>query len=281
MSNTALALVNDENSIDPFRGQRELVKKQLAPGIDDGNLALFGIVCQRTGLDPFLKQIYTIQRGGKWTIQTGIDGYRLLAARTGQLAGIDDAEYDTENEAHPNKARVTVWRFVAGTRVPFSATARWSEYKPEKGGGMWDRMPYLMLGKCAESLALRKAFPAELSGVYTAEEMAQADNDLPPVATVTSAQPQRNTTLTAEQTAELKREIPALCQDLGISKQEKEALWRKHNKNLLDIRNELVRRWNEAQPEVSLAPADDNDITFTVDEIPASLETLPVGTRGM
>ena len=72
----------------------------------------------------------------------------------------------------PNKATVTVYKMLEGQRLPFTATARWSEYYPgEKIGFQWRTKPYLMLGKCAESLALRKAFPKLLSGMYSAEEM--------------------------------------------------------------------------------------------------------------
>ena len=117
------------------------------------------------------------------TIQTGIDGYRLIAARTGQHAGTDDAVFGPEDDAgHPAFAQVTVYRFLpSGYRASFTATARWSEYRQQtrdgKLTGMWSNMPYGQLAKCAESLALRKAFPAELSGVYTREEMAQAESE--------------------------------------------------------------------------------------------------------
>lgn len=172
--------------------QIALIKSQIAPGVSDGELALFLEVCRSTGLNPLLKQIYAIKRKSgdenRMTIQTGIDGYRLLAARTGTLAGIDDPTYDIEDGKHPNRATVTVYRLIAGQRVPFTATARWREYagltKDGNPVAMWAKMPWLMLGKCAEALALRRAFPAELSGVYTGEEMAQADN--PPVAYIES-----------------------------------------------------------------------------------------------
>lgn len=177
--------MNDDMQLAPVpQQQREftpqqvaLIKRQIAQGATDDELDLFIEVCKGTGLNPFMKQIYAIKRGDKMTIQTGIDGYRLLAARTGELAGIDDAAYDTEDESHPGRASVTVWRFMQGQRVPFTATARWREYSAENS--MWKKMPYLMLAKCAEALALRKAFPAELSGVYTAEEMSQADTPQP------------------------------------------------------------------------------------------------------
>ncbi len=174
------------------RQQIDLIRRQIAPDASHDELALFLEVCRGTGLNPFMRQIHAVFRNakgadGRWTkrmtIQTGIDGYRLLAARTGSLAGIDDAIYDDELSKHPGKATVTVFRMVAGQRAQFTATARWSEYvQTDKDGNptsMWVKMPYLMLGKCAEALALRKAFPAELSGVYTAEEMMQADNTAP------------------------------------------------------------------------------------------------------
>lgn len=185
---TTLATVPD-SSFTPQ--QIDIIRQQIAPDANNGQLAFFLEVCRATGLNPLLRQIHAVFRNAKegdhWvkkmTIQTGIDGYRLLAARTGVLAGIDDAIYDTEDADHPNKASVTVYRLVAGTRVPFTATARWREYvqtnKDGSTSAMWQKMPFLLLGKCSEALALRKAFPAELSGVYTAEEMMQADNGLP------------------------------------------------------------------------------------------------------
>lgn len=159
------------------------VKKIICPDATDEELQLFALHCNQTGLDPFSNQIYLIKRGGKPTFQTSIDGYRIVAERSGSYAGNDDYKYDeaftSGQEKYPKFATATVYRMVAGVRVPFSATARWNEYKQEyKGqlGNMWSKFPSVMLGKCAEALALRKAFPNALSGVYTQEEMAQADN---------------------------------------------------------------------------------------------------------
>lgn len=154
------------------REQVELIKRTVAKGATDDELALFVHVANRSGLDPFAKQIYAIKRGGVMTIQTGIDGFRLVASRTGLHAGTDEAVF-VEDHGRPVMASVTVYRIVAGQRVPFSASARMGEYNA--GQGLWTKMPFAMLAKCAEALALRKAFPADLSGIYTVEEMAQAD----------------------------------------------------------------------------------------------------------
>jgi len=157
--------------------QVELIKSQIAVGATDDELKLFLYVADKSGLDPLTKQIYFIKRGGKMTIQTAIDGFRAIADRTGQYSSSDEPIFE-EIGNNPVKATVTVGKIVQGVVGKFTASARWSEYYPEKGNTfMWDKMPNTMLGKCAEALALRKAFPAQLSGLYTGDEMDQAGKE--------------------------------------------------------------------------------------------------------
>lgn len=158
----------------------------------DEDLMLFLYTAKRTGLDPLAKQIYAIYRWDsrlgreKMTIQIGIDGMRLAAQRTKEYAGSADAEFTPADESSPTplKATVTVYKLnkKTGERMPTTATARWNEYcqKTKDGNpmGLWRQMPYNQLSKCAEALALRKAFPNELSGVYSEDEMGQTTNIL-------------------------------------------------------------------------------------------------------
>lgn len=172
--------------------QVELIKSVIAKDATDDELKLFLYTAKRTGLDPLTRQIYFQKRKSKqkdgsfreqMVILTGIDGYRAIATRSKELAGEDDVVFDREDTPNPNKATVTVYRLVGGQRCGFTATARWSEYAALDYNGqpqqMWKKMPYLMLGKCASALAYRKAFPNDLSGIYTTEEMQQADNPSP------------------------------------------------------------------------------------------------------
>lgn len=179
-----------------FTPQQVAVLRQL--GVDranDGDLSVFFHQCVRTGLDPFAKQIYMVGRWdsrantNRYTIQTGIDGYRLIADRTGQYAGSDESW--VEKDGRPTSSTVTVHKVVNGVVCNFTATAHWDEYvqtgKEGKPMGLWAKMPHRMLAKCAEALALRKAFPQDLSGLYTAEEMSQADNVPAPAQSPASA----------------------------------------------------------------------------------------------
>jgi phage recombination protein Bet len=163
--------------------QMKVITTLIAPKATLDELRLFMYVAKRTGLDPFSKQIYFVKRHDnktntdKMTIQTGIDGFRAVAGRNKDYAGMDDVVYDIDEAGkQPGKASVTVYKMVGNNKISFTATARWTEYFPgDFLGFMWKTKPYLMLGKCAEALALRKAFPMDLSGVYVEEEMAQAE----------------------------------------------------------------------------------------------------------
>ena len=148
----------------------------------DWNLFLF--VCQRTGLDPFARQIYMVNYGGKPTIQTGIDGYRVIADRV--IAERDvDFEPARIEWCGPDGVWVDVWlageppaaarATVVRDGKSISSTALYREYvgrtKEGKVNSMWRTMPANQLGKCAEAGVLRKAFPQDMAGVYIAEEM--------------------------------------------------------------------------------------------------------------
>lgn len=166
----------------------EVVRNVLAPDLNDQELSLFALVANRSGLDPFAKQIYAVKRGGRVTFQTGIDGYRSIAERTGQYGGSDEPEFGDIKNGHPEWARVTVYRYRNGERIPQSATAYWDEFFP--GGNqaaMWTKMPRNQLAKCAEALALRKAFPSWFADVYTDAEMDQAGRPENPALTVAAA----------------------------------------------------------------------------------------------
>lgn len=172
------------------REKLDLLKRTICKDATDDEFALFMGAVKRTGFDPFLRQIHAVKRWDNrenryvMAIQVGIDGFRLTAERSGKYAGSDDAIFDDEKE--PARATVTVWKLLDGQRCAFTATARWDEYYPgDKQGFMWKAKPCVMLGKCAEAQALRKAFPAELSGLYAPEEL-----ELKPKAGVAPNQPQ-------------------------------------------------------------------------------------------
>jgi phage recombination protein Bet len=157
----------------------EILKRSKFKGFENHEMAYAIKMSGLLRLNPMLNQVHFVRRKNKdgsfaVTTQVGIDGFRLTAQRAGGYAGSDDAVFEYDEQKRPTKATTTVYRIVEGQRCSFTASARWDEYY-NPVGGQWDRMGHVMLAKCSEALALRKAFPAELSAVNTPEEMDQAD----------------------------------------------------------------------------------------------------------
>lgn len=165
-------LIKSDNKLINFdKEEIELIKNRIAPQSTEIEFKFFLYDAQSRGLNPLKNQIYWIKRGDKATHQVGIDGYRIIAQRTGEYQGQTKVEYGEDSNG--KYAEVGIWR--KGFKEPVYGRAYLNEYI-QGFSPMWKKMPQAMLAKCAESLALRKAFPDELSGLYTNEEMAQADN---------------------------------------------------------------------------------------------------------
>lgn len=174
--------------------QVETFKSTFCKGLTNDEVQLFGYTAARIKLDPFARQIYPVKRWDSkqkkevLSIQYAIDGFRVIAERTGQYfagqelwCGADGVWLDVWLEKTPPKAaKVSVVRCVNGVKHESWAVALFDEYvgkdKDGKPTKFWRDMAALMIAKVAEAKALRKAFPQDLSGMYTTDEMAQADN---------------------------------------------------------------------------------------------------------
>jgi phage recombination protein Bet len=171
------------------REQLDLIKRTFALDATDDEFALFISTARRLNLNVFAKQVHFVKRKGRAITQIAIDGFRVIAERTGVYEGQTAAQWCGDDgvwrdawlssDTPPAAARVGVYR--RGWREPLYCVARWGAYVQRDRDGninsMWNTMGDVMLAKCAEALALRKAFPQDLSGVYTNDEMGQADNE--------------------------------------------------------------------------------------------------------
>lgn len=182
--------------------QRALITDVLCKGATPTEVDFFMQVAERCRLDPFRRQIHAVKRWDNslrretLTFQVGIDGLRAIAARTGEYAGNDEPAFELDDQRNPVKATCTVYRFVKGQRVPFTASVFWREYCQTKKDGaltaMWAQRPFGQLGKCAEAAALRKAFPEDAGQLYTEEEIA-ADSEVASGAPATKPGPRMPT----------------------------------------------------------------------------------------
>ena len=247
---TQLAITNDQKY---WSAEQLSALKQLGlSNASNGDLAVFFHQAQKTGLDPFARQIYMIERGGRFGIQSSIDGLRIVAQRSGEYAGQSGPFWCGEDgkwvdvwlhKTPPLAAKVGVYR--QGFPEALYAVARWDSYAVPNNP-IWKKMPDLMLAKCAEALALRKAFPNDLSGIYTDDEMSQADTVI--VQETSKIKPQKvEIEPVVVQEEEDMGNIPWLriltAIDGAKTKSELKAIWNQHSEHLdLDVPSPFLQK---------------------------------------
>lgn len=170
MTETRLAPLDDNGY---SREDLELIKEQIAQGATDAELRMFLAVCRRTGLDPLKRQIYFYRRtrGAAAIIHVGVDGLRLIAERSGKWEGSvgplwcgPDGKWREVwlEEDPPAAAKFGLYR--QGCREAIWAVATWRS-SVQENSPLWQQRGPEMLGKTAESWALRRAFPSETAGL--------------------------------------------------------------------------------------------------------------------
>lgn len=176
-------ITTEKQEIEYNRENIELIKRMYCKDATDDELSIFIGQCKRTGLSPENRQIYAMKRKNTMTTMVSIDGLRLIAQRTGEYDGQigpvwcgEDGEWKDVwlSKGNPVACKVGVAR--KNCSHVFFAVAHFDEYAGDINSSysLWKKMPALMIAKCAEALALRKAFPQETSGIYTQDEMDQA-----------------------------------------------------------------------------------------------------------
>lgn len=168
--------------------QRKIIRDSFLGGANDAEAAMLLEIARALRLNPLKKEIYFVKRpqwdkqlqGWKdvWAAQTGIDGFRTVAERTGQYDGQDEPEFEERTDGSLKLCKVRVWR--RGISRPFVGVAYWDEFvqfqKDQKTPvAMWGRGRHFMLAKCAEAQAIRKAFPGDIGGLTIPEETAKED----------------------------------------------------------------------------------------------------------
>jgi len=194
--------------------QEQMIRDMFLNGAPKEEAAILMELAKVRRLNPITKQIHFVKRwdSGKkrevWAAQVGIDGFRSIAERTGRYDGQDEPEYEYKKDGSLLLCRVRVYR--RDWSRPAVGVAHWDEYvQMKKEGGpnaMWSRGKHFMLAKCAEAIAFRKAFPEDMSGLYTPEEM--------PEEREASAAP----VVTGHRTAQVKAELAAKVATLAAPK---------------------------------------------------------------
>lgn len=170
--------------------QLNLIRQTVAKDCNPAEFDQFIHICKHTRLDPLRRQIYCFVFNKldadrrQMTVVTSIGGYRSIAERTGNYRPDTKAPRYKKGEVNEKtnplgieRCEVTVYKFSHGDWHPVTGDAWWDEYVPLYNGEIdkkktgWVKMPRIMIAKCAEANALRKAWPDDFAALHTEEEI--------------------------------------------------------------------------------------------------------------
>jgi len=183
----------------------ELMRKAIAPPTaTPAEVEFFVAWCKRTGLDPFIKQAYLVERSaqdaqGNWSkkheplaAETGMAaradalpdyrGMRAAAVYAGDVFAVDEEtqtvshKWDLASRAKAGNKVIGAWAHVQreGRVVPITYLPIETRIARKRDGSatkFWATDPAGMLVKCARADALRRAYPNIFGGVFIREEM--------------------------------------------------------------------------------------------------------------
>lgn len=165
--------------------QRKIIRDSYANGASDTEFAVLMEVAKSRRLNPLLRQIFFVKRWDSekrcevWASQVSIDGMRAIAERTGLYDGQDEPQFENGKNGELLCCRVRVYR--KDWSRPSVGVAYFTEFAQTKRDGglthMWGNKPHVMLAKCAEAQAIRRAFPEDTSDLYIEEEIRGRESD--------------------------------------------------------------------------------------------------------
>jgi phage recombination protein Bet len=201
--------------------QLKIIRDSFLNGASEKEAAVLLELARVRRLNPITRQIHFVKRSQwdpdtrtskeVWSAQVGIDGFRAIAERTGLYDGQDEAEFEYDSKGAIKLCRVRIYR--KDWSRPAVGVAHFTEYAQTKKDGsltkMWVDKPHIMIAKCAEALAFRKAFPEDTSGLYAPEEMGveREEKDITPI-----GPPTANTNLEQPRTKALAEKVAARMQ---------------------------------------------------------------------
>lgn len=183
MSNGIIEYKDDAGR--PVKFTSQDIRERLCPNATDSELALCVELCNRQHLNPFAQEVFLVKYGSApASIITAYQVFNSRANRQPNYGGIDSGVVVLRDGEVVKKKGSAVYKVIGEQLIGGWAEVAFTDGKKpayvelaltdySTGKSSWAKMPGVMIEKCAKAGAWRLAYPDELRGMYTGEEMDQ------------------------------------------------------------------------------------------------------------